>query len=139
MTMVVMGDKCVQSITAIRTIIRLLCDQLLKALCCCHGDGSDWRHVYHGNAHYYQATMLVIVINCLRLFVVVIYCCHGDGSDGRHVCSKNHGHTHYHQATMLVIVINCLGLSGVVNNCHSLLPWRWQRWETRPYARYCWY
>ena len=29
--------------------------------------------------------MLVIVINCPRLFVVVIYCCHGDGSDGRRV------------------------------------------------------
>ena len=25
--------------------------------------------------------MLVLVINCLRLFAVVIYCCHGDGSD----------------------------------------------------------
>ena len=47
--------------------------------------------------------MLVIVINCLRLFVVVIYCYHGDGSDGRHVCTKYHGHTHYYQATTLVI------------------------------------
>ena len=27
--------------------------------------------------------MLEIVINCPRLFVVVIYCYHGDGSDGR--------------------------------------------------------
>ena len=96
---------------------------------CCHGDGSDGRHVYsmyyghmhnycfrgdvsdgrhvctkyHGHTHYYQATMLVIVINCLRLFVVVIYCYHGDGSDGRHVCTKYHGHTHYYQATTLVI------------------------------------
>ena len=42
--------------------------------------------------------MLEIVINCLRLFVVVIYCYHGDGSDGRHVCTKYHGHTHYYQA-----------------------------------------
>ena len=25
---------------------------------------------YHGHTHYYQATMLVIVINCLKLFVV---------------------------------------------------------------------
>ena len=36
--------------------------------------------------------MLEIVINCLRLFVVVIYCYHGDGSAGRHVCTKYHGH-----------------------------------------------
>ena len=28
---------------------------------------------YHGHTHYYQATMLVIVINCLRLFAVVIF------------------------------------------------------------------
>ena len=27
---------------------------------------------YHGHTHYYQATMLVIVINCLRLFVVAM-------------------------------------------------------------------
>ena len=27
---------------------------------CCHGDGSDGRHVYHGHTHYYQGTMLVI-------------------------------------------------------------------------------
>ena len=63
--------------------------------CCYHGDGSDGRHVctkYHGHMHYYQATMLEIVINCLRLFVVVIYCYHGDGSDGRHVCTN---HTYY--------------------------------------------
>ena len=26
---------------------------------------------YNGHTHYYQATMLEIVINCLRLFVVV--------------------------------------------------------------------
>ena len=52
---------------------------------------------YQGHTHYYQATMLV---NCLRLFVVVIYCCHGD--DGRHVCSKYHGHTHYYQAIYYV-------------------------------------
>ena len=78
---------------------------------CCHGDGSDGRHVctkYHGHTHYYQATMLQIVINCLRLF---LFCCyHGNGSDGRHVCTKYHGHTHYYQATMLQIVINCLRL-----------------------------
>ena len=59
-------------------------------------------------------TMLVIVINCLRLFVVVIYCYYGDGSDGRHVCTKYHGHTHYYQATMLEIVINCPRLFVVV-------------------------
>ena len=58
--------------------------------------------------------MLVIVINCLRLFVVVICCCHGDGSDGRPVCTKYHSHKHYYQATMLEIVINCLRLFVVV-------------------------
>ena len=58
--------------------------------------------------------MLEIVINCLRLFVVVIYCYYGDGSDGRHVCTKYHGHTHYYQATMLEIVINCPRLFVVV-------------------------
>ena len=41
--------------------------------------------------------MFVIVINCLRLSVVVIYCCHGDGSHGRHMCTKYHGHTYYYQ------------------------------------------
>ena len=44
------------------------------SFCCCHGNGSDGRHVctkYHGHTHYYQATMLEIVINCLRLFFVV--------------------------------------------------------------------
>ena len=47
---------------------------------------------------YTQATtMLVIVINCLRLSAVVIYCYHSDGSDGRHVCTKYHGHTYYYQ------------------------------------------
>ena len=49
------------------------CLRLFK-LYCCHGDGSDGRHVcskYHGHTHYYQATMLEIVINCLRLFFVV--------------------------------------------------------------------
>ena len=35
----------------------------------CHGDGSDGRHVCLKHTHYYQATML---INCLRLFAVVI-------------------------------------------------------------------
>ena len=69
----------------------------------------SWPYMY-----YCQATMLVIVINCLRLFVVVIYCYHGDGSDGRHVCTKYHGHTYYYQATMLEIVINCLRLFVVV-------------------------
>ena len=37
-------------------------------------DGSDGRHVcskYHGHTHYYQATMLVIVINCLLLSFIV--------------------------------------------------------------------
>ena len=56
---------------AIRSTIRLLCWQFPE-IYCCHGDGSDGRHVctkYHGHTHYYQAT--IIVINCLRLFVIV--------------------------------------------------------------------
>ena len=76
MAMAVMGDTCVQSITAIHTIIRLLCLRLSAVVIyCCHGDGSDGRHVcskYHG---FY----------------------HGDGSDGRHVCTRYHGHTYYYQ------------------------------------------
>ena len=96
---------------AIRSTIRLLCWQLLK-LYCCHGDGSDGRHVcskYHGHTHYYQATMLEIVITCLRLFVVVIYCYHGNGSDGRHVCTKFHGYTYYYQQ-----LIGCYVGNGVL-------------------------
>ena len=33
---------------------------MLFSFCCCHGDGSDGRHVcskYHGHTHYYQATI----------------------------------------------------------------------------------
>ena len=48
--------------------------------------------------------MLEIVINCLRLFVVVIYCYHGDGSDGRHVCTKYHGHTYYYQCPIFLFI-----------------------------------
>ena len=87
------------------------CLRLFKRYCC-HGDGSDGRHVcskYHGHTHYYQATMLEIVINCLRLFVIVIYCYHGDGSDGRHVCTKYHGHTYYYQQ-----LIGCYVGNGVL-------------------------
>ena len=54
--------------------------------------------------------MLETVINCLRLFVVVIYCYHGDGSDGRHVCTKYYGHTYYYQAAMLETVFYSLRL-----------------------------
>ena len=53
---------------------------------CYHGDGSDGRHV----CTKYQATMLEIVINCLRLFVVAIYCYHGDGSAGRQSITAIH-------------------------------------------------
>ena len=69
--------------------------------------------------------MLVIVINCLRLLVVVIYCYHGDSSDGRHVCRK------YYQATMLVIVLRLFAVVIL------LLPWRWAACVykvKRPYA-----
>ena len=74
---------------------------------CCHGDGSGVRHVhikYHGHSLYYQATMLAIVIYCLRLFN--IYCSYGNGSDGRrHVCSKYHGHT-YRPLLRLFVVLH---------------------------------
>ena len=53
--------------------------------------------------------MFEIVINCLRLFVVVIYCYHGDGSDGWHVCTKYHGHTYYYQQ-----LIGCYVGNGVL-------------------------
>ena len=54
MAMVVMGGICVQSITAIRIIIRLLCWKLVinclgyfvVVISCYHGDGIDERHVY---------------------------------------------------------------------------------------------
>ena len=78
---------------------------------CYHGDGSDGRHVctkYHGHTHYYQATMLEIVIDCLRLFVVVIYCYHGNGSAARHVCTKFHSHTYYYQQLIGCYVGNCV-------------------------------
>ena len=39
---------------------------------CYHGDGSDGRHVCSKHTHHYQSTMLVIVINFLRLFAFVI-------------------------------------------------------------------
>ena len=51
--------------------------------------------------------MLEIVINCLRLFVVVIYSYHGNGSDGRH--TKYHGHTYYYQQ-----LIGCYVGNGVL-------------------------
>ena len=87
------------------TVLAILPDNIY----CCHGDGSDGRHVctkYHGHTHYYQATMLEIVIKCLRLFVVVIYCYHGDGS---HVCTKYHGHTYYYQQ-----LIGCYVANGIL-------------------------
>ena len=58
--------------------------------------------------------MLVIVINCLRLFVVVIYCCHGDGSD---VCVQSITTIHT-IIRMLVIAINCLRLFVDVIYCY---------------------
>ena len=48
---------------------------MLLSFCCCHGDGSDGRHVcskYHGHTPYYQATMLERVINCLRLLSFIV-------------------------------------------------------------------
>ena len=91
------------------TLLSLCCLRLFVVI---YGDGSNGRHVcskYHGQTHYCQATMLEIVINCLRLFVVVIYCYHGDGIDGRHVCTKYHGHTYYYQE-----LIGCYVENGVL-------------------------
>ena len=86
-----MADTCVQSITGILSTMLVIVINCLRlfvvVINCCHGDGSDGRHVCTNVYTYYQATM-VIVINCLRLSAVVIYCCHGDGSDGKRVCSK---------------------------------------------------
>ena len=79
---------------------------------CCHGNGSGVRHVHHSHSLYNKATVIVIVAMAMvvmgdvcskyhgrthyyqdtMLFVIVIYCCHGDGGDGRHVCTKYHGH-----------------------------------------------
>ena len=37
-----------------------------KLFFCCHGDGSNGRHVYtkyHGHAHYYQVSVVVLFRN----------------------------------------------------------------------------
>ena len=80
MAMVVIGDTCVQRITAVRTIpeaLSFIVAILPEAICCCHGDGG---HVCSKLSGYY-------VGSCLRLVAVI-------GSDGRHVCTKYHGHTY---------------------------------------------
>ena len=60
--------------------------------------------------------MLVIVINCLRVFCC---CYHGDGSDGRHVCSKYHGHTYRLLCTWLLVMVvmgdTCVQIIIVIN------------------------
>ena len=64
----VMGGMCVQSITTIRTIIRL--PEALSftvAMVMVVMGGMCVQSTYHGHTHYYQATTYVIVINCLRL------------------------------------------------------------------------
>ena len=73
MVMVVLGGMCVQSIMTIHTIIRL---QYWYKFLRLFNIGTmaivvmgDACSKYHGHTHY---TMLVIVINCLRLFAVVI-------------------------------------------------------------------
>ena len=74
---------------AIRSTTRLQCWQLPEAIYYCHGDGSDGGHVcskYHGHMHYYQATLLEIVINCLRLFVTMAMVVMGG------MCTKYRGH-----------------------------------------------
>ena len=74
--------------------------------------------MYRGHTHYYQATMLVIVINCLRLLllsfiVTMVIVVMG------------------YQATMLVIVLRLFAVVIL------LLPWRWAACVyklKRPYA-----
>ena len=51
------------------------------------------------------ALLLGYYVDCLRLFVVVIYCYHGNGSDGRHVCAN----TYYYQQ-----LIGCYVGNGVL-------------------------
>ena len=73
-----MADTCVRPYTLLSGYYVGNSDYLpeanfVVAIYCYHGDG---RHVCtkcHGHTHYYQATMLVIVINCLRLFVFSIF------------------------------------------------------------------
>ena len=85
MTMVVMGDTCVQSITAIRRLPEALSFIVAMAM------------VVMGVMCVQSIMTIHTIIRLLCwLFVVVIYCCHGDGSDGRHVCTKYHGHTYYY-------------------------------------------
>ena len=66
MAMVVTGDMCVQSITAIHTIIMLVIVLRLSAVVIyfCHGDGSDGRHVC---SSYYQELTVEIVSNLVLL------------------------------------------------------------------------
>ena len=60
--------------------------------------------------------MLEIVINCLRLFVVVIYCYHGDGSDGRHVYKVS-----WPYALLLGYYVGKI-VPEAICCCHLLLP-----------------
>ena len=92
------------------------------SFCCCHGDGSDGRHVcsmYRGHTYYYLPTLFVIVINCLRL-VVVIYCYHGDGSDGRHVYKVSRPYVLLsatyigNSLRLFVVVVNIIAMAIVV-------------------------
>ena len=75
MAMVVIGDMCVQSITAICRLPEALSFIVAMAGMCVQSIMAISGY-YVGNSDF-------------------IYCCHGDG---RHVCSKNHGHTHYNSA-----------------------------------------
>ena len=100
MAMVVMGDTCVQSITAILLsgyyvgnndllpeAIYLLLSFIVAMAMAVMGDTCS---KYHGHTHYYQATTLVMLLS-----FIVSY--HGDGGDGRHVYTKYHSHTYYYQ------------------------------------------
>ena len=70
-----------------------------------------------------------IVINCLRLFVVVLYCYHGNGSNGG-MCTDYQGHT-YVRTTIRMLCWYSLRLDTDMPHHHEaicccpLLPWRW--------------
>ena len=78
--MVVVCETCAYEVL---TAIRVYYHATVLAMClrlniyCCHGDGSDGRHVcskYRGHLHYNQATEANLLLS--------FCCCHGDGSDG---------------------------------------------------------
>ena len=74
-----LGGMCVQIITAICTII---------SCCCCHGDGSDGRHVctkYHG--HY-----ILLVVGGEHIAMAMVAHSHSSGHCVYKVMPEKHTH-----------------------------------------------